>query len=183
MRTKNITPILLIGLFICGCVQVGFWVFENAPGAVGFTGAVATTLSAVLGYLTFRDAVALRGALVRTERMAFTAGDKAHTASVVAEAAGRTAADAKRGRRLSPSETAQIAAKLSGLDFRKFRVSIFYVAAATEAQDFAESIAAFLTSDLAIHCEVPVAINPLAGPQPAPRINGTLFGLRSRMCG
>lgn len=178
MKRKSQTLILSIGLFVSGWVQIGFWGFDCAPGPVGFVGALSTVLSALLGFVAFRDAVALERALNTIHRSANTAGETAIAASTEASKAVRAAEDAQRGRRLSPTQMEAIATSLAGVDLSGVRLSISFVAVATGAQDFAESIAQFLPR-LCIHPDWPVARNPQAAPQPQPRINDTLFIVKS----
>ena len=63
--------------------------------------------------------------------------------------------------------------RLADLDLSNIRVIISYIPTATEAQDFAESIADFFSKQLHIGCERPYAENPNAFPQPRPPVYGS----------
>jgi hypothetical protein len=178
MTAKRKILVLSSGLLASGFFQVSFWLVGYAPGMVGLIGFVSTLLSAALGFVAYREAIELDEVLLKLERTTTLAGEKAHGASIAAEAASRAAKAAERGRRLSPDQKAVIAAKLNAVDLGHTRANVAYVPAATEARDFAQSITSFL-GKLGVRCSGPHAINPTGYPQPRQSINGTLFVVSS----
>jgi hypothetical protein len=101
-----------------------------------------------------------------------------NTISSVAQTASRTAEAAQRGRHLSPDQMAAIAARLSRDRLSGIGATVAYDPDATEARDFGQSIADFLTN-VGVHCNGPHAISPTGYPQPRQPIQGTLFIVKS----
>ena len=155
-------------LFFVGLIQVGLWYGGVLPGIGGVLGAASTVLSAFLGFSAWREAKIYSCSLVQIAQKV----DETARVSDTALAAANTAV---LGRRLSDDEKADIATKLSGTDFGSLRVTVSYIASATGAQDFAENIVDFLSTQLRLRCESPCPENPHAWPQPRPRVSGTLF--------
>jgi hypothetical protein len=142
-------------LFAVGLFQVGLWHGGVLPGIGGVLGALSTVLSAFLGFSAWSEAKAHGCSLLQIAQKADEAAGKSDTALAAANTAVLR-------RRLSDNEKAEIVAKLSGIELRSVRVTVSYLATATEAQDFAESIVEFISKQLRIRCEWPCPDNPYA---------------------
>lgn len=174
--SKSLTPtrgtLLRWASALAGIIAAFLIPFDDAKTARGFIALIICALTAVSQYVARRNDNEHKAELAAL-RSTMEAAQHRH------DAAERSIESLELGRRLSPPQMGAIAASLSGIDLSGIHVSISFVAAATGAQDFAESLGQFLTNRLGIRCEGPVARNPQATPQPQPRINDTLFIVQS----
>ncbi len=141
------------------------------PDYVGLRAIVALVL---VGFAVYKEYESAKQNKTRDARSLET--------EAVARKASQDVEEVQRGRRLSGEQRDAIAGRLSTENLSLVKLIISYIPTATGAQDFAESIAEFLSNQLHISCD-PVPVNPHAGPQPPQRVNNTVFIIASTACG